>query len=315
MDSYNYSMNVYITLDIGGTNTRCAVFSQGNLEPILSEKIQTHTKDQNAESRIISLIRSVWKDDYNVLGICAAAPGSIDIRSGTVILAPNIPGWKNLKFKKILQENFDTNIFINNDARLAAYGEWKQGAGIGHHTLLYFTISTGIGGGVIIQDTLLEGDFGIATEMGHIYLVDDGPLCGCGKHGHFEALSSGTAIENYINQKIDEGEKSVLEKGSSARDAAEAAKKGDPLAVAAFDRAGFYLGRGIANYLHIFNPSCVIFGGGVAQSGELLLVPFQKSLKKHVLSQKYLENLKIQMAELGDDVGLVGALEYLKDQI
>jgi len=314
MGSYNYSMDVYITLDIGGTNTRCAVFSHGNLKPVEIKKIPTYIKDQKAEERIIQLIKQVWKDEYNVRGICAAAPGSIDISSGMVILAPNIPGWKNLKLRDILKENFETKIFINNDARLAAYGEWKQGAGVGHHTLLYFTISTGIGGGAIIQDTLLEGDFGIATEMGHVYLVDDGPLCGCGKRGHLEALASGTAIENYVNQKIKEGEKTSLAKGSSTKDVADAARKGDKLAIAAFDRAGFYLGRGIANYLHIFNPSCVIFGGGVAQSGELLFRPFKKSLKEHILSQKYLENLQIKNAMLGDDVGLIGALEYLKDR-
>lgn len=308
-------MDAYITLDIGGTNTRCAVYTNDETNAVRYEKIATHAEGQTPVERIVSLVGKNWPEELRVKGISAAAPGSVNINSGTVILAPNITGWENIELRNILTDVFKVEVYVNNDARLAALGEWKRGAGRGHENLLYFTISTGIGGGVIIQNKLLEGNEGIATELGHISLVDNGPLCGCGNHGHLEALASGTGIENFVKEKISNGTTTILNRESSAKEISKAAMEGDKLAISAFERAGYYLGKGIANYLHIFNPSCVIFGGGVTQSGDLLLHPFRKSLEEHILNINYLHNLEIKIAELGDDAGLIGALEYLKSKI
>jgi glucokinase len=310
-------MHSYITLDIGGTNTRCALYSDISITPQNQIKINTHKDGQATIDRLIKVIADIWPGDNSVRGICAAAPGSIDVNQGIVILAPNIPGWKNLELRKILSEKFKVPVFINNDARMAAIGEWKYGSGIGHDNLMYFTISTGLGNGTIIQGRLLEGAIGIATESGHITLDDDGPICGCGKKGHLEAYSSGTGIENFVREELIRGAISSLPSTPypSALQIADAARNGDPLAIAAFDRAGYYLGIGIANYLHIFNPSCIIFGGGVSQSGDLLMIPFRKSLESHALNINYLKQLEIKNASLGDNVGLIGALEYLKDKL
>jgi glucokinase len=307
----------YITLDIGGTNTRCALYPENGITPIIQKKITTSAENEAAVDRLAAVIEEIWPDDNSVRGICAAAPGSIDIYEGIVILAPNIPGWKNLELRKILSEKFNVPVYLNNDARMAAIGEWKHGAGIGHENLMYFTISTGLGNGTIVHGRLLEGALGIATESGHITLDDNGPLCGCGKLGHLEAYSSGTGIENFVQSELKKGTKSIFPSSSqpTALQIAEAARSGDSLSVTAFKRAGYYLGIGIANYLHIFNPSCVIFGGGVSQSGDLLMLPFRESLEKHVLNSLYLKNLEIMPAALGDDVGLIGALEYLKDKL
>ncbi|MDP2966140.1 MAG: ROK family protein [Pelolinea sp.] len=310
-------MHSYITLDIGGTNTRCALYSENSITPLNQIRINTSNEGQATIDRLINVIDDIWPDDNSVRGICAAAPGSIDVNQGIVILAPNIPGWKNLELRKILSARFKVPVFVNNDARMAAIGEWKHGAGIGHNNLMYFTISTGLGNGTIIQGRLLEGAIGIATESGHITLDDEGPLCACGKKGHLEAYSSGTGIENFVREELKKGAKSKLPTTPypNARQIAEAARNGDSLAIAAFERAGYYLGIGIANYLHVFNPSCVIFGGGVSQSGDLLMVPFRKSLESHVLNSNYLKQLEIKIASLGDNVGLIGALEYLKDKL
>ncbi len=310
-------MHAYITLDIGGTNSRCSLFTENNISPIKQEKISTYIDGQETIDRLVRLIEDIWPENYSVRGICAAAPGSIDINNGVVILAPNIPGWKNLDIRKILSDKFNVPIYINNDARMAAIGEWKHGAGIGHDNLMYFTISTGIGNGTIVHGRVLEGAIGIATESGHISLNDDGPLCACGKKGHLEAYSSGTGIENFVMDELSKGVGSSLNISSSpnAHDIAEAAKNGDVLSLAAFERAGYYLGIGIANFLHVFNPSCVIFGGGVSQSGDLLLTPFRKSLESHVLNPIYLNQLEIKIATLGDNAGLIGALEYLKNKL
>ena len=307
----------YITLDIGGTNTRCALFPENGIIPLTQIKICTYVEGQATIDRLVKVIEEILPNDNSVKGICAAAPGSIDIQEGIVILAPNIHDWKNLELRKILSEKFKVPAFVNNDARMAAIGEWKHGAGIGHDNLMYFTISTGLGNGTIVHGRLLEGSIGIATESGHITLDDNGPLCGCGKNGHMEAYSSGTGIENFVRAELKKGINSIFPSSSlpSASQVAEAARNGDPLSKTAFERAGYYLGIGLANYLHIFNPSCVIFGGGVAQSGDLLMIPFRKSLENHVLNSLYLKNLEIKLAALGDDVGLIGALEYLKDKL
>jgi len=309
-------MDAYITLDIGGTNIRCALFLNDQ-DPIDIKKISTVHKNQSPFERIISVIKEIWPAGNSVKGISAAVPGSVNVNAGIVLLAPNISGWKNIDFGKILSNQFKVPVFVNNDARLAAIGEWKRGAGIGHENLLYFTISTGLGGGAIVHGKPLEGSVGIATESGHITIDDNGPICGCGKRGHLEAFSAGTGIENYVHEEIVKGVKTIIKSTPAVRasEIATAAKNGDQLAISAFNRAGYYLGIGIANYLHIFNPSCVIFGGGVSLSGDLLMNPFRQSLKDHVLNPTYLENLEIKMAELGDNVGLIGAFEYLKEKL
>ncbi|MBM3136917.1 MAG: ROK family protein [Chloroflexi bacterium] len=308
-------MDSYITLDIGGTNIRCALFLDGQDEPVDHRKIDTVAQGQTPIMRVISVIKEIWPANHEVKGICAAVPGSVNIKTGTVLLAPNITGWENIKFADILKDEFDVPVFVNNDARLAAIGEWKKGAGKGHENLLYFTISTGLGGGAIVHNRVLEGDLGIATESGHVTLDDKGPLCGCGKYGHLEAFSAGTGIESFVKTQISLGVDSILKTQADihASEIASAAREGDALATAAYKRAGYYLGIGIANYLHIFNPSCVIFGGGVTQSSDLWMAEFNKSLEDHLLNPMYLENLEIKMAELGDNVGLVGANEYLKE--
>ena len=313
-------MNTLIGVDIGGTNIRVSLFSETGDKPLVTKKIKTKNPKDVTDSpsmRLIACIKNIWPKDDRVLGICAAAPGSVSTNDGVVLLAPNIPGWVNIPLGNMLEQQFKVKTIINNDARLAAYGEWKKGAGIGHSNLIYFTISTGIGGGIIVDGKLLQGDSGIATEVGHIVLEPNGPKCGCGHYGHLESFSSGTAIEKFIREKISDQKTDTTYNSQSPTtpEIVRAAQSGDTLALEAFNRAGSYLGIGVANYLHIFNPSCIIFGGGVVQSGKLLFDPFYKSLNKHILNDQYLEDLAITTAKLGDNAGLIGAVEYLRDII
>lgn len=227
-----------------------------------------------------------------------------------VIRAVNIPGWEYLPIKNILEEKFNIPVLIENDARLAALGEYKFGAGIGHHDLIYLTISTGIGGGVITKDRLLAGSRGLATEIGHTTILPDGPLCSCGQKGHLEAISSGTAIARFVQDQINQGKYSILADvdNYSSKEVAQAAMAGDEVCQNAFNQAGTYLGKSIANLLHIFNPSCLIFGGGVSMSGDLLFDPMRKELERTIISKEYLKNLSIAVAKLGDNAGLIGGL-------
>jgi glucokinase len=173
-------------------------------------------------------------------------------------------------------------VHLDNDANLACLGEWKYGAGQGHSNVLYLTISTGIGGGVISHDRLLQGFHGLAAELGHVILDPDGPVCSCRISRHLEAFASGPAIARYVNERLAAGANSSLRAGSglTARQVSEAAGQGDALAIEAFGRAGEYLGIAAANFLHTFNPSILIFGGGVSQVGDLLFKPFEQVLQR-----------------------------------
>jgi glucokinase len=304
------SMNYLIAVDIGGTQIRAGCYPEDSLEPIRLDKISTRDPRESPLERLTGLVASIWPEAGEVEAIAVAAPGPIDPETGVVLTAPNIPGWRDVPLRETVENHFRVPAAVGNDANLAALGEWKFGAGKGHHHLLYLTISTGIGGGVIIDDRLLLGRHGLGGELGHVTILPDGPLCGCGQHGHLEALSSGTAIANWVQEQIEQGAETCLPVDSpiTARMISAAAREGDPLATAAFHRAGDYLGIALANFLHIFNPSVVVLGGGVSRSGSLLIEPMQASLRERVLDPSYLHDLVIVPAAFGDDAGLMGAL-------
>ncbi len=260
--------------------------------------------------RMRGVIKAIWPDDHSVQAIGVASPGPLDPHTGSILKTPNIPEWQNFPLAPNLSRDFHVPAFLDNDANLAALGEWTFGAAQGHRDVLYLTVSTGVGGGVIEDNHLLQGYHGLATELGHTILDPNGPLCSCGFRGHLEAFSSGPAIARYVREQLDAGAQSTLraDEALDAMSIAEAAKRGDGLAIAAYARAGEYLGIAVANFLHAFDPSIVIFGGGVSLVGSVLFDPFRASLQKRVFHPRYLEGLKIEMAALGDDAGLLGAL-------
>ena len=303
-------MGTIIAVDIGGTHLRAALYEPDNTQSLVHERVETHAEEPGVYDRMQALIESIWPQDKEVKAIGIASPGPLDPHTGYILKTPNISEWQNFPLGPNLSAHFHVPAFLDNDANLAALGEWRFGAGRGHHDVLYLTISTGVGGGVIADDHLLQGYHGLATELGHTIIDPDGPLCSCGFAGHLEAFSSGPAIVRYVRQELQAGADSVLQADDSltARVIADAAFHGDPLAISAYRRAGEYLGIGVASFLHAFDPSIVIFGGGVSQVGPLLFDSFEVSLKKRVFHPRYLEGLKIEMAALGDDAGLLGAL-------
>ncbi len=309
-------MKTIIAVDIGGTQLRVGVYPVHGQEPIRQKRIST-TGPGSAVERLISLIKELWPEGDEVLAISAGAPGQVDPEAGVIVAAPNIAGWVDLHLKCELEDNFHVPIYLNNDANLAALGEWQFGAAQGHHDVFYITVSTGIGGGVILRDNLLLGIHGLAAEVGHVVIVPDGPPCSCGQRGHLEAFSSGTGIAKYFNDECKKGRSSSLSSGCAhnAKQIAEAARAGDPLALEAFKRAAYYLGISLANYLHLFNPSIVVIGGGVSRSGDFFWKPMRETIDQFVLSDSYTKDLKILPAALGDDCGLLGALAIARTNL
>ncbi|OGN75190.1 MAG: hypothetical protein A2X25_04155 [Chloroflexi bacterium GWB2_49_20] len=296
---------------------RAASYPSTGIQPINRHKISTESPIETVFERLVNLIHVIWPVNHEVAAISVASAGPLNPKTGFIYDAPNIPGWKDFPLGDKLREIFPVPIFIGNDANLAAMGEWKYGNGIDHSDLIFLTISTGIGGGIICNNALMEGHNGLAAELGHITVQPDGLVCSCGKLGHLEALASGPAIVAYVRLSLLSGQTSTLhlDKEFSAYDVALAAKTGDQLAVRAYAHAGFYLGQALASLIHIFNPSIIILGGGVAQSGALLFEPMLEKMYASVMEPSYLQDLEIVPARLGDDAGLLGALALARQKL
>ena len=309
-----YFMDLYLTVDVGGTQLRAALYPTDSTKAVRQMRIPTKGKGTPLE-RLLSLLTDIWPANDRVLGIGMALPGPLNPQTGVLFSAPNIPGWENLPLGSILKERFGVPVFLGNDANLAGMGEWRYGAARGYHDVLYMTISTGIGGGVIINDRLLLGHNGLAAELGHVTVLPDGPLCGCGQRGHIESVGSGTGIAHYVAAELAKGRKSALSGTPSARDISEAAAAGDELAGEALARAGHFVGVALADFCHIFNPEIIILGGGVSRAGEIFMQPLRTALEEHVITPAYTRDLKVAHAALGDDVGLLGALALVSTSL
>ncbi len=305
-----------IAVDFGGTHIRAAFFPSENIKPTLQIKIDTHAEEGPAVviDRIESAIREVAPTLQEGVRIGIAAPGPLDPFRGIILKTPNLPGWDHIPLADEISKRMNCPVVLNNDANLAALGEWKHGAGRGVDDLIYLTISTGIGGGVITQGRLLLGANGLAGELGHMRVEQDGPFCGCGQQGHIEAIASGLSIARIVRDRLKAGEASILRDmitnldELTAEDIGKASEQGDTLAISAIANAGTAIGSHIASLLHAFNPACIIIGGGLSQLGDLLFTPIQQTITEQIIHPAYLHQLEVVPAELGDDAGLIGAM-------
>lgn len=301
-----------IGVDLGGTQIRAM---RADLDGQKQARSQLATQAEDGPEavlqRIFSAIGEVLEgiDPKEVVGIGIGAPGPID-RMGRLYDPPNLPGWKEFSLSERITDRFDIPAFAGNDANLAALGEHQFGAGQGADELVYMTVSTGIGGGIISRGKLLLGARGFAAEVGHQTLEPGGPICSCGQPGHLEALASGPSIVRNAVKRIKDGAQSSLSRMGdeiTGRAISEAADQGDALALELLVDAGFYIGLGLVNLIHILEPERILIGGGVSQAGDLLLEPIRETVHERVMSPIY-RDVQILPAGLGGDVGLVGAV-------
>lgn len=302
-----------IAVDLGGTNLRVASYDGETPLPKRIQKTPTQAEQgpERVIERIVGAIADMIDEEAAELRIGVGAPGPLDPNSGIVYEAPNLPGWDDIPLGEKLRQHFGVPVGLGNDANMAALGEWRHGAGRGTRHLVYLTVSTGIGGGAVVDGQLLLGARGMGAEMGHITLLPDGPPCGCGKRGHLEALASGSAIARIARERLEGDEVSSLRDHRGVVTAATvggAAQAGDSLALDILDEAATYLGIGLADFAHLLNPEVFVLGGGVSQLGDLFLEPVRKSFRSHVLHPYYAKDVPVVQAQLGDDAGLVGAM-------
>lgn len=306
-----------IGVDLGGTQIRAALAdAQGKIIQRVSQPTIADEGPEAVLGRIKENIRRVLPAEIGrVSAIGFAAPGPLDPWKGIIMDAPNLPGWKNVPLKDLMGEEFDLPVFVGNDANLAALAEQRFGAGQGAADLIYITVSTGIGGGIIAHNRLLLGAQGFAAEVGHQTIEAHGPRCNCGNIGCLEALAAGPAIARRARELIKDGTETAITElvggdldTITAKEVNQAAQAGDPTAIEVFRQAGFYIGIGIVNLLHIFNPSLIVIGGSVAKAGDLLFEPIRATVRERAMASYYWENTPILPATLGDDVGLLGAV-------
>ena len=307
-----------VGVDLGGTQLRVAVADdRGRLRTVVRRATEAARGRQHVIDRIVAAVADALEEDGTVprrvkaLGI--GLPGPVDPAAGLVISPANLPGFINVPLNRILTRATGIRSYLHHDAHLAALGEHRRGAGRGASEMIYVTVSTGIGAGLVLRGELYAGSHGIAGEIGHIVVQRDGPLCTCGNRGCVEAIASGTGIARAARELAANDPASALNRfeAPSAEEVVQAARAGDELAMSILDNAGTYLGIAIGTLVNLFNPQLIVLGGSVLKAGPLLLKPMRLSMIESSWKAARL-GLRIVRPALGGDAGLIGAVEFAR---
>ncbi|RST19450.1 ROK family glucokinase [Streptomyces sp. WAC05374] len=311
-------MGLTIGVDIGGTKIAAGVVDEeGTI--LDTHKVPTPPTAEGIVDAICAAVSEAGKGhDIEAVGIGAA--GYVDDKRATVLFAPNIH-WRHEPLKDKVEQRVGLPVVVENDANAAAWGEYKFGAGKGHEDVICITLGTGLGGGIIIGNKLRRGRFGVAAEFGHIRVVPDGLLCGCGSQGCWEQYASGRALVRYAKQRANatpENATILLGLGDGTPDGiqgkhiSDAARQGCPVAVDSFRELARWAGAGLADLASLFDPSAFIVGGGVSDEGELVLGPIRKSFRRWLVGGQYRPHAQVLAARLGGEAGLVGAADLAR---
>lgn len=295
-------MNV-IGIDLGGTKINCALVSQ---EGKILERYHLLSEASKGQTVVIEKIVScvnklLEKNKADAVGI--GVPGPIE--NGIVYTAPNLPGWKEVNIKKILEDKLGIPVFVENDANVFLLGEHKFGCAKGFPNVVALTLGTGVGGAILSEGKLMKGVSGNAGELGHMVVEANGFSCHCGNKGCLEQYASGSGIVNIAQDLVKKGEHSTMDEISS-EELFNCSRKADPFCMKVIDKMAFYLGVGLSNIVNIFNPELIVIGGGVVHDWDLLS---QKATE--VMLQKALhhpgEKVKVEKSSLEEDASLLGA--------
>lgn len=313
--------NYYIGIDLGGTNIKSAIFNT-NFEKIAEYRIQTQA-DKGSDivlSRMLNSIEELLKSSginaREILCMGIGVPGLLDTKTGISKFSPNFSKWENVHVSQWFESKLKIPTFIDNDVRMNLYGEWYFGAGKGKSNVVLITLGTGLGSGVIIDGHVLYGATGSVGEIGHMNMYRSGRPCRCGSYGCLGRYVSAIGMLRTLKEKMQNGENSVIHdwvKGDydkiTAKMVSEAFDKGDKVAIDTFYETGELLGYGLANVINLYNPECIIIGGGMSAAEERLLKSARKIVDTHAL-QISKNTCEIVIASLGDSSGMLGAAIY-----
>ncbi len=317
---------LFLGVDLGGTKILTAVANSNGKMLSRDHSITPATKGHEAviQSILESIGRALDKagiatSELSAIGV--GAPGLSNPETGILFTSPNLPGWRDVPLREIIEKELGKKTFLINDANAAALGELYFGAARGTRNFIYVTISTGIGGGIVIDGKIYTGTLGTAGEVGHMTIDDDGPVCNCGNRGCWETLASGTALAREARHRIKEGAKtSILDYTGGDMDNVtaeviqKAAQQGDALAGELIARTGYYVGVGLANLINLFNPELIVIGGGLSHIGDMLFEPAFKVAKERAFEKAY-QAVRFAPAELGRNSGVLGAVVFAFEEM
>jgi len=308
-----------LAIDIGGTklaagivDTEGRILARGEIPTLAKEGLEP------VLGRIVGLGRDLLSRpevaDIRVHRIGVGCAGPVDLKAGLVFNPPNLPGWTRVPLTDHIQRALGLPTVLENDANAAGLGEFRYGAGRGARSMVYMTVSTGIGGGIILDGKIWHGLKDAAGEVGHMTVCPEGPLCGCGNRGCLEAMSSGTSIARRAREMLAAGKQTELRLVAkpTSSDVVRLAKKGDSVASEIWDQAVRYLGIGVAAVITILAPERIVIGGGVTRAGDFLFEPLREHVRQRVKLVP-VESVPILPATLGPDVGILGAAAVAMD--
>lgn len=308
---------IAIGVDVGGTSIKGAfVNEKGEILSRFSMKAYNENSPEDEVGRLCDIINKAIKDGNfkeKIEGIGIGIPGIADMDEGRIITCPNLPTWNGFNIKQFMTEKTGLPVMLNNDANVAALGEAKFGSGKNYQNLLMITLGTGVGGGVIINGKIYDGNKHQGGELGHMVIKLNGELCGCGRRGCFEAYASANALIRDTKKAMKKHPDSLLfiiEKelnGIDARNAFVAAKRGDLIGQSLVDQYVMYLSEGLINYCNIFRPEAIILSGGVANEKEYLTDKVTAYLEKHTYGMRGSPKVDVINGTLGYDSGKIGA--------
>ena len=289
-----------LSIDIGGTRFRVAVAKP---DGTLVKVVRRSTDTSGGAEWMIEQVESIADDligTYPVKAIGVGFGGPVDYSRQRIVNSTHVPGWDNVPLPGLLESRFGLPAIVDNDANVGALGETTYGAGKGLKTVVYYTISTGIGGGVIIDGSIYRGANGNAGELGHVPILKEGPVCACGNSGCLEALCSGPAIGR-------RGGRRLKRRGMTAREVFDEARAGNRDALQIVSDTVTYLSMGIASTINAFAPEAVIVGGGVSRAGKTLFEPLRQAVTERVMPV-HRSDVRILQAKRGDNAVLLGGV-------
>jgi len=300
-----------LALDLGGTQVRAALVRGG----VVLKRAAALTDVAGGPRAVFEQVRalvegiSTPQERRATLALGCCLPGPVDTDTGVVLYIATLPGWEAFPLRAELARAFGLPTVIENDAIAAAVGEWRHGAGRGLKHLVYVTVSTGVGGGAIVDGRVLHGRRGMASHFGHMSLTPDGPPCSCGRPGCFEAMASGSALGRRAQTAAARGAGHLAEVSAhgaiGAKDVVAGARAGDAQCRALIAEEAEWLGMGFVNLIHLHSPERVIMGGGVSRAFDLMAEGIAAKIRRDAMPP--FRDVGVVAAELGENSGLIGA--------
>ena len=309
-----------IGVDVGGTKVLGGVVDESGTV-VKTARRDTPREGGSALTQAIADVAKELMAEFTIDSVGVSAAGFVSSDRKTMLATPNIAGWNGVDLDYQLTSLIGLPVVIENDANAAAWGEARFGAGRGKRHMLMLTVGTGIGGGIVVNGELYRGAFGTAAEIGHIRVVPEGHLCGCGARGCFEQYGSGNALMRHAREAIAASPdiaRNLLSRGDGTLEGltgkaiTDAAREGDAVALAAFNTTAQWLGAGIASLAVVLDPECVVIGGGVIDAGEILLKPTREALERSMPFAGKHPYPEIIGAQLGNEAGLVGVADLAR---